>query len=438
MRLLYLDWPHLPFRLEVERAAAERPTGELDEAERVAPLSELVVVGGQPWEPGSVLDCSPAARRLGVRRGQPLGSAHTLVPEARFLPARREAYAGAMAAAADALAGFTPALEAETDPDGERFGQVLLGIEGLHLLWGDERALVGRVVAAVRPLLPGRPRVGIGSTRFGAQVAAVMGAARAADLQSESHVEAIPATDAADAAEAEAAYLAPLPVRLLPANDETRERLRVFGLSSMGQLAALSRSAVVARFGEHGGMLHDLCRGLDGRPLRPRRPVERLRAEAELEPPVEELEPLRFVLRHLCGALCDQLTARGAGAGHATLVLELDRAPQMQLEQPMPEPAAAAELIERLLLARLTAAPPVSPVTRLILELHGTAPAAGQQLGLFAPQLARAGRLDWQLAGLSIRFGADRVLRARILDPEATLPEQRIEWESVASRPLSP
>ncbi len=73
------------------------------------------------------------------------------------------------------------------------------------------------------------------------------------------------------------------------------------------------------------------------------------------------------------------------------------------------------------------ASPPAAPVTRLVLELRGEQVEAGQQLGLFTPQLARAGRLDWQLVGLALRFGPDRVLRARTLDPEAVVPESRTE-----------
>src|SRR5688572_31432013 len=78
MRFLYLDWPHLAHRIEAARAQ----------------LDELVVIGGQPWEQGAVLDCSPATRKLGVARGQPLGTAHRLVPEAQFLPADRATYRG--------------------------------------------------------------------------------------------------------------------------------------------------------------------------------------------------------------------------------------------------------------------------------------------------------------------------------------------------------
>lgn len=416
MRLLYLDWPHLPFRLEAEKEE----------------LPELVVVGGRPWDQAEVLDFSPAAGRLGVRRGQPLGTAHKLVPEARFLPAGLSRYRARMAAAIEALAAFTPALEADDDPAGPAFGRALLGIEGLHLLWGEEPVLAGRLREALAGVLPGRPRMGIGNTRFGAQVAAVVGDRR---RQGDGvAVETIPAGGPA----AEAAYLAPLPIGLLPAASAVRERLRVFGLQRIGELAAISRSAVVARFGEQGGLLHDLARGLDGRPLRPRRPVERLRAEVQLEPPVEELEPLRFVLRRLCGALCAQLAARGVGAGRAVLELALEgeQAP-LRLEQPLPEPSAAAELLERLLLARLAAQLPSAPVGGICLELDRAAPATGQQLGLFTPQLARAAQLDWQLAGLSLRFGADCVWQARILDPAAGLAEQRFEWRPATSEPLS-
>jgi DNA polymerase-4 len=418
MRLLYLDWPHLPLRLELARHPID---------------SELIVLGGHPWEPGAVLDCTTAAARLGVRRAQPLGSAHNLVPEAVFLPADPDAYRSAFEAALEVLGDFSPAIEGEGEPADAAFGQVFLGIEGLARLWGDEPVLVERIVAAMAPRLPGAPRAGIGNTRFGAQVAAVTGGVSAAARGSTAArsdgpppppLAAIPI----GGVEAESAFLAPLSIGLLPADPVTRDRLRLFGLTRIGEFAALDRSAVLARFGATGGELHDLARGLDGRPLRPRRPVEHLRADAELEPPVEELEALRFVLHHLCGALCEQLSARGAGAARASLVLSLEGADPVRYDQALPEPAAAADLLERLLMARLEQAPPQHPVERLLLQLDGAAPAAGQQLGLFTPQLARAARLDWQLASLAIRFGPDRLLQARLGDPEAALAEKRFEW----------
>jgi protein ImuB len=418
MRLLFLDWPHLRIRLALGR----EPGPE-----------ELVVLGGRPWDPGSVLDHSPAAGRLGVRRGQPLGTAHDLVPDATFLPAQPDADGAAFEAALEALAGLSPSVEGEADPTAPSFGRVLVGIEGLARLWGDEPAIVARAVRLLAPILPGRPRCGIGNTRFGARVAAVTGAGvtDAAEPVGAGPPLAPLAVIPAGGPREEAAFLAPLPVSLLPADPGTRERLRVLGLARIGDLAALDRSAVIARFGAAGAGLHDLARGLDGRPLRPRRPLERLAAEVELDPPVDTLEPLRFVLRHLCGALCAQLSARGAGAGRATLALTLSLAggpSARDYDQALPEPAAAADLLERLLMARLEASPPGAPVERLGVALDAVAPLAGQQLMLFTPQAARTGRLEWQLASLALRFGPDRVLRAEPADPEAPLAERRFTW----------
>lgn len=406
MRLLYLDWPHLSLRLALGRDPAP---------------GEAVILGGKPWDPGVVVDHSQAAAGLGVHRGQPLGTAHSLAPEARFLPLEAAALAAPLEAALEALGALAPAVEGEVDPTTPSFGRVLVGIEGLARLWGDEPALTSRALALVAPWLPGQPRTGIGNTRFGAAVAARVG------------VPAIPVGGWRQ----EAVFLAPLPLELLPASAETRERLRVLGLRRMGELAALDRSAVIARFGAEGAGLHDLVRGLDRRPLRPRRRVERLSAEAALDPPAETSEPLRFVLHHLCSTLCEQLSARGAGAARATLTLWLDRPRRepatsavRQYRQALPEPAASPGLLERLLMARLEAEPPDAAVERLGLELDGTAPEAGQQLALFEPQLGQAARLEWQLASLAIRFGEGHLLRASSADHEALLAEQRFRWHA--------
>jgi impB/mucB/samB family C-terminal domain len=404
MRLLFLDWPHLALRL----ALARDPEPQ-----------EAVILGGRPWDPGIVVDHSPTAGGLGVRRGQPLGVAHSLVPEAAFLPFDEAALRGPVETALEVLNGLAPAVEGEADPASPSFGRILVGIEGLARLWGDEASLVRRARDLVAPHIPWPPRTGIGNTRFGAEVAA------------RTRRDAIPIGGQRE----EAAFLAPLPLGLLPADGPTLERFRILGLTRIGELAVLDRSAVIARFGMGGGDLHDLAQGRDGRPLRPRRPVQRLSAEVELDPPVETLEPLRFVLHHLCGTLCEQLIARGAGAARATLTLSLEGtgkgrgAPEPQrYEQALPEPAASPDLLERLLMARLEVAPPDAAVERLALELDGAAPEAGRQLTLFEPQLARAGRLEWQLRSLAIRFGTDRILRATVGDHDALVAERRFYW----------
>jgi protein ImuB len=205
-------------------------------------------------------------------------------------------------------------------------------------------------------------------------------------------------------------------------------------------VADLPRSALIARFGEEGARMHARARGEELTPFRPRQAPERVALGLPIEPAIGDLEPLRFVLRRLVGALADQLLARGAATSCAHLRLELDttfskpHSPgRLVFEQRLPEPTAEAEAIERLLYAQLERMPPPAPVARLELELADVSPAAGQQLPLFIPQAARAARLGWQLARLALTYGEDRIRRVEVTDPEAPLAEQRWRWIPVES-----
>jgi protein ImuB len=407
MRLLHLYWPHLPLRLA--RARSES-----------FPTDRPVILGGQPWTDGTVIDADPAARALGVRRGIPLGSAHRLAPEAAFLDSEPDAGTAAVESAFEALAGFSPGLAGTSDPTNAAFGLLEVQLDGLERLWGSESEIVGRLIGALTGLLPGAPRPGIAETRFAATVAASNTA---------------PGEPRIVRPGGDAAFLAPLAASLLTPDPDIRARLRRFGLRQIGAVAELPRSAVVARFGAEGERLHARARGEEVAPFRPRRVPERLVLGLPIEPSVADLDPLRFVLHRLAGTLADQLQARGTAADRATLRLELDLSfalagtpPELQIEQRFPEPTAETEAIERLLFARLERNSPPAPVSRLELGLAGVEPAVGHQLPLFVPQAARNARLGWQLARLALTFGEDRVRRVAIADPDAPLAESRWTW----------
>ena len=384
------------------------------------PAGRPVVLGGQPWTDGLVIDADPAARALGVRRGIPLGSAHRLAPEAVFLDPETDADSAAVEAAFDALARFSPGLAGTTDPTDPAFGLIELQADGLDRLWGPDPVLVGRLVEVLAGILPGAPRPGIAGTRFAATVAA-------------GHAE--PAVARIVEPGADAHFLAPLPSRLLSPDPDVRARFARFGLRRIGAVAELPRSALVARFGEEGGRLHARSRGEETERFRPRRAPERLILALPIDPPVAETESLRFILHRLAGALAAQLDARGMAAARATLRLTLEMAfaragtpGDLVVEQRFPEPTADADAIERLLLARLEQTPPPVAVERLELELAGVEPGVGQQLPLFVPQAARTARLGWQLARLALTFGEDRVRKVVVTDPDAPLAERRWTW----------
>jgi nucleotidyltransferase/DNA polymerase involved in DNA repair len=410
MRLLHLYWPHLPIRLARARHSGSFPT------------DRPVVLGGQPWTDGTVIDADPMARALGVRRGIPLGSAHRLAPDGVFLDPEPETDADAVESAFETLARFSPGLAGTTDHADPAFGLIELQADGLDRLWGPEPVLVDRLLRALDGGWPGAPQPGIAGTRFSATVAA-------------GHTE--PRVLRSVEPGGDARFLAPLPSTLLSPDPDVRARLARFGLRRIGQVAELPRSALVARFGEEGERLHARSRGEELERFRPRRAPERLTLALPIDPPAAETESLRFVLHRLASALATQIDARGMAAAKAHLRLTLDLAfaapgtpAELAVEQRFPEPTADTDAIERLLFARLERTPPPAAVERIELELAGVEPAIGQQLPLFVPQAARTARLGWRLARLALTFGEDRVRRVAIADPEAPLPEGRWSWRT--------
>jgi hypothetical protein len=162
----------------------------------------------------------------------PLGSAHRLAPEATFLDPDIAADAAAVERALEALAAFSPGIAGATDPTDPSFGLLEVQVDGLGRLWGAEPVLVERIVAALRPILPGPPRIGIAGTRFAATTAA--GAAE------------LPGRPWIVEPGGEPAFLGPLPAALLTPDPDIRARLARFGLRRIAAVAELPRSALVA------------------------------------------------------------------------------------------------------------------------------------------------------------------------------------------------
>ncbi len=423
MRRLHLFWPHLLLHLALTRAGSS-PSGEGASDSSPEASIEPIVVGGRPWSGGLVLDANARARALGIRRGTPLATAQRLVPEVRCLEPRPEADRAAVEAVFERLAAFSPTLAGTSEPTDPAFGLVEVGIEGLETLWGEERALVRRLASAVALLLPVQPRIGVAGTRFAATIAAV---------------RSRPAEPVIVPPGSEATFLAPLPSTVLTTDPEVRERLLRFGLRQVEQVAALPRAALVARFGPEGSRLHARAIGEEIEPIEPRRVPERCVLGLSLEPAVDRLDALRFVLHRLVVGLVGHVAARGQAAATAELRLGLEARSipaTLTVRQILPEPTADGEAIERLLLVRLERQPPPAPVERLELELGGLIPNGGQQLELFRRQGANRGRLAWQLARFAIEFGPDRVVGAEILDPEARWAEARSRWHPWAAVPL--
>jgi nucleotidyltransferase/DNA polymerase involved in DNA repair len=377
---------------------------------------EAVIVGGAPELRLPVLAASVAAVAAGVAPGQPLRQAQQLCPQAAFVSVDGGDVERLRGGVATALGSLSPAVEV-----GEE--ESCCDLSGSHAAFPDEGRWAAAIARALMETLDGElPAIGVGSTRFVARMAALASEPR--------HVRRIPAGT-------EAAFLAPLPLGMLPVDPSIGARLAALGLDCIGAVANLSPVELQRQFGAGGLVLHRHCRGEDEGGLAvdagPRRAVERV----VLEGAAADLEVLRFSAHRCAADLGDSLHSRGLVAVAVVLVLELEEAPALHVEAHPPLPAGNAAELWASVLALLGELRPQAPVSaiRLEAELRG---AAGRQADLWRGGDAEREQVLTAAARLQRRYGETALRRPRLAVDPGDLPERRFRWDApVPAAPLA-
>jgi len=224
-----------------------------------------------------------------------------------------------------------------------------------------------------------------------------------------------------------AAALAPLPVTLLcelealPGGLSPRDRARPFdtlslwGIATLGDLAALPPAALSSRLGRRGVALQRLARGWDPRPFVPDADTPRYRERLELEWPIDALEPLSFVLARLLDPLSAALERADRGAAAVRLDLRLvDRSTHARVLQ-LPAAIRDARVLRTLLLLDLESHPPRAAIDVVAIETD-PAPARITQFSLLERALPSAETVTTLLARLRALTGEARVGSAGLVD----------------------
>lgn len=209
-----------------------------------------VVIAPQGAARGAVYDMSEEAYQSGVRKGMPLGRALHRCPDAVVLAPHPERYERGMQALLGYARPFAPRVEM-TDHQGHLF----LDVTGTGRLCGAPCDVAGRIRRAVRADMGVVPVWSVAPSKLVAKVATRV---------------VKPAGDCIVRAGEEEAFLAPLPLGLIPgiaAGDVAR--LREFNLTRAGEVAGLSGEQLAVVVGRRGENLHAVVRGIDPSPVRP-------------------------------------------------------------------------------------------------------------------------------------------------------------------------
>jgi DNA polymerase-4 len=217
-----------------------------------------VIVGA-----GVVLAASYEAKAYGVRTAMGGRSARRLCPDAVVVSPRMSAYSEASKAVYRVFDDTTPLVE------GLSIDEAFLDVRGMRRLAGSPTDIAVRLRREVRRRVGLPITVGIARTKFLAKVAS--GVAKPDGLL------LVPP-------DRELTFLHALPIeRLWGVGDVTAARLRQLGISTVGQVAAMSETALVSILGRATGrQLHALAHNRDPRPVEPRRRRRSIGAQCAL------------------------------------------------------------------------------------------------------------------------------------------------------------
>lgn len=234
------------------------------------------------------------------------------------------------------------------------------------------------------------------------------------------------------------AFLAPLPLELLPVSGELGETLRALGFRRIGEVAARSREELEARFGPAGLRLHRWATGEEERVLFPPSPEDASEARLELEDPVRTTEPLLFVLRRLLARLCADLAEGGWCAVRLLLRMTLEGGEEREMTVSPARPTRREGLLFDLCRAVLEGAGGggdrlSAPVAAVALRVPERAPAGVRQEDLFASGFRDPVAAASTLSRLRERLGEGAVVRP--VPRRARRPEDRSAWTPVTAEP---
>ena len=198
--------------------------------------------------------------------------------------------------------------------------------------------------------------------------------------------------------------LAPLPLKVLDISSEHAETFGLWGIRTLGAVAALPEKELISRIGQEGRRLRQLARGELPHHFVPYEAKFELEERMELDTPVEELEHLLFVVNVMLEQLIVRVTARVLALASITITLSLEGSVRHTRTVRPALPTNDRPLWLKLLQLDLEAHPPQAAIVAATLSAeHGST--SKVQLGLFSPQLPEPMRLDVTLARIRALVG---------------------------------
>jgi nucleotidyltransferase/DNA polymerase involved in DNA repair len=372
------------------------------------PRDPLALVGpGENTSTPVIRACSPEAEAAGLCLGMAANTIPQRCSSALTLPFDPGYYQQRHRELLWLLDALTP------DVESQPLEAFYLGLSGLPHV---DPAAPERLLESVRRLFPPcfTPRLGIAGDKFTAWVAANA---------------ATPYRPIAVRDEERELFLREAPSTLLPVSPELARQLDLLGLRTLGRVARVRRSALLARFGREGERAHRFACGEVREALVPYRPVPVLREALGFPATAPTVEHFYLALYRLLQRVWARPERGGRGVRQVRLEAMLEHGEVWDRSFTLRRPAENWEEVFRELKRRLDGLLPTGALTELAVELAAFAPRFDCQPVLLPDETQhRQERLRDELDQLRHRQRLRHrtpVLRLVEVDPWTLLPEEQ-------------
>lgn len=196
---------------------------------------------------------------------------------------------------------------------------------------------------------------------------------------------------------------------------EILETLRLWGVRTFADFAALPVAGVSERLGQEGIKLQQLATGKTERHLHVKQPEPVFSTSLELEHSIGELEPLSFIFARLLHQLCAALNAYAFATNELCVTLQLEDQTKHERKLSLPHPMRDHKVFLKLLLLDTEMHPPPKAVTAVSITCEPVKPRMLQS-GLFVPLAPAPDKLELTLARLAKLVGEDNLGSPVLLD----------------------
>ncbi len=359
------------------------------------------------------------SRAAGIHPGMALSAARAALMSSNLVVAPHDPHRARKALRAMALwcHRFSPVV-AEEDAEG-----ICLDVTGCVHLFGGEQNMISRVKTAFK-------RLGFTTS---VTIAPTFAAARAIARHGDAGDAAIGPGELKNA-------IQNLPVEAIGIEEETIAGLAEVNIRRVGDLLALPRAAVAARFGDQALGALDRALGRSREFIEPIRPVDPPRVERVFEGPCASLEAIGLACRETLAQLCEILAGRDLGVTEWSISLHRSDLPPLAIAIRHCAPSRDAHHLWGLLAPRLERAHLGFGVEGVVIAALGARRMRHAQQRWWSDCApggeARSAAADGLIDVLINRLGKDAVVRAETL--QSHIPERAFALRSAIDQKTAP